>query len=298
MPDTSHCCCGETPCTPCDPITITVTDSESGLPLKWASAYWVCNDVFYGRRLTNASGQTGFENICCNGDGYLRICRLCYDTQDIPFTDCPSTTVNVSLVKSVTKPSYWITNDTPYNNIWNGSAWVWDSSLTKIYMELTYQEVIDPVTSLPYNAWIGCGPIPFDVIIHGETYGGGCERVGTASASPNINAVIACYINPTTGMGAYLNFYWISSIFTTGTFPSPASFTDCFDWSAATTVNDSFQITSIYGVPTPPACGCNLGGAGGGGLYAPCGIADNTPYWVRGMHGNVWVIRTSDPTPS
>jgi hypothetical protein len=297
MPDTSHCCCGETPCTPCDPITITVTDSESGLPLKWASAYWVCNDVFYGRRLTNASGQTGFENICCNGDGYLRICRLCYDTQDIPFTDCPSTTVNVSLVKSATKPTLWVTNDTPYNNTWDGSAWVWPVDLPKIYVELTYQEVTDPVTTLPYNAWIGCEPMTMEVMGYGpDPYTGLCEPTGAETGSPSINVVLSCYLTPATGIAGGLSFYWLATGYENRV---PADFTACFDWEAATTYDESFGVTSIYGVTTDPNCLPVVSGAVASGPFAPCAYADGTMYELTsgGPPGRWWIVRDSDPTP-
>lgn len=292
MPTTSRCCCDDEGCTPCEPFTVTVRDSATLAPIKRALVGVRCDGVAIGGGRTNAAGQVTLQVCECHGEGEITVCRWCYLPQAIPYDACPED-MTVDLVRGATQSTYWLTNDTPYNYIWDGSAWVPDPSIPIITIPVTYGDYTDPDWGTEYSMWAGCGPITMNTILHRETYGGGCERAGLEDRSVNINIVIGCAISDSDLVA--VSFQWISSVFTPGPFPQPAEWTDCFNWEAGTVINEYYQPTSIYGITVPPACGATLGGTG---AYIPVGcnaIADGTIFRVTGLPGQYWVIRTTDP---
>jgi hypothetical protein len=298
VPDTGHCCgCGA--CTPCSAFTLTITDATTGDPLKWARVLVKCGGEVVRSLLTGASGVLVIDGVCECATGELYVCRLCYDPQTITFNPCPAD-ASVALVRTASHPSLWVTNDTPYNNTWDGSAWSWPADLPKIYVELTYQEVTDPTTGIPYYAWFGCEPFPEGWVPFGSDAYTPCHALtpfgSSVPGNPPINVVLSCGLDTATGVANGLSFWWLTSGLLAA--PIPADFTDCFDWNASTTVDGSGGFTSIYGVATDPNCLPQVAGALGRGPFAPCGWADETLFTIpRGVPGRYWVIRTTDPTP-
>lgn len=289
MPDTSHCCCPG--CVPCDPVTVTVTDADTGLPLRYAQVGVWCGGVHLAQALTNASGQATIAGLCeCAEDGEVRVCRLCYAPQAIPFDPCPDAAIAVALVPACTQPTIWVTNDTPYNYIWDGSAWVPDPTLPPVTIELNCTEFAEPEAVVSRRAWVGCGAIPMQVSRVRDTYGGGCELAGFYDGTPIINVVLSCDFNASGRPG--LGFYWISSDLDYAQVPWEG--TGCFDWEADPTYDGS-RLTSMYGVEVPPCVG-NLTGYSTSGAFAPCEWLDGTLFNMPGgPPGRYWVLRTTDP---